>query len=334
MTLERMMDRFRLRLSQRREGRMLKRQKEEALTQAIDRVCKVSAPVICTLRDCRRDLRSPVDNALSYIQQAIDAIPGPVPLSPENWDHDPLLKAFFVGPGELGSLLTGDSRLKVFFAQAQTDRAFALLTATKVERTIFTTAVEGEIVRRDVPQTAVEFNDFRLLDLAATEAATRHALKNRALNALVAQVLERLLQLRALKDELREQQRILSIQLKIQQTRRHSLDGLMSEDREIEAAAPAGQQALTDIDRQIQDLGAESDSPAEFLRQLAAVLNAPQEVLTVVPIAMRLNWMGIRQGDGSADSGGDVRMAEVELQNRLRRVAVMVSIRRQDCLNR
>lgn len=334
MALECMIDRFRLRMSQRREARMLKRQKEQALAQAIDRVVKASAPVVCSLRDCRRDLRSPVDNALRYIEQTIGAIPGPFPLSPENWDQDPLLKAMFVTPDELSSLLAGDPRLKSFFVQPQAGRVFALLTATKMERTIFAPAVEGEIVRRDVPQTAIEFHGLRLLDLAATEAATRCALKDRALNALVTQVLERLLQIRALKDELKEHQRILSIQLKIQQTRTHSLDDLMSEDREAEPAAPLAQRVLADIDRQIQDLAAESDSPADYLRQLTAVLNAPQEVLTVVPITMRLNWMGVRQNEASGAYDRGICLAEVELQNRLKRVAVIVSIAREDCLKR
>lgn len=334
MAPERMMDRFRLRITQRRETRILKRQKEQALALAIDRVVKVSAPVVCSLRDCRRNLRSPVDNALSYIEQAIGAIPGPVPLSPENWDQDPLLRAFFVTPDELSSLLADDLRLRSFFVQPQAARAFALLTATKMERTIFAPAVEGEIVRRDVPQTAVEFHDLRILDLAATEAATRDAVKDRAFNVLVTQVLQRLLQLRALKDDLKEHQRLLAIQLKIQQTRTHSLDGLMPDDRGVEAAAPAAQQVLADIDRQIQDLAAESDSPEEYLRQLTAVLNAPQEVLTVVPIAMRLNWMGVKQDDASAARDPDIRLAEVEIPNRLRRVAVMININRKDCLQR
>ena len=334
MALEHMIDRFRLRMSQRREARMLERQKEQALAQAIDRVVKASAPVVCSLQDCRRDLRSPVGNALHYIEQTIDAIPGPFPLSPEKWDQDPLLKAMFVTPDELSSLLAGDARLKSYFAQPQADRVFALLAATKMERTIFAPAVEGEIVRRDVPQTAVEFHDLRMLDLAATEAATRYALKDRALNALVTQVLERLLQIRALKDELKEHQRILSIQLKIQQTRTHSLDELMSEDRGAEPAAPVAQQVLADIDRQIQDLAAESDSPVDYLRQLTAVLNAPQEVLTVVPITMRLNWMGVRLDDPSGASDRGICLAEVELQNRLKRVAVIVSIAREDCLKR
>jgi hypothetical protein len=320
------------RLEKARESRKLKLQKEAVLTEAIERVVQSSAPVICSLRDCRRDLRSPVETALAYIDQTIALIPGPVALSPQNWDHDPLLQALFVEPDEIRVLLTVNSRLKSFFAKNPSDRAFALLTAAQHERIIFGTAVEGEIVRRDVAQTAVEFRDHRILDPAAMEVETRDALKDRALNALVAQVLERLLQLRSLKDELREQQRILSIQLKIQQTRPHNLDGLMSEDRDSDSSAPGTHPVLADIDRQIRDLSAESDSPDDYLRQLVDLLNAPQEILTVRPITLRLNWMGIKQGESSAAGHPEIQLAEVQLKERLKRVAVFVTINRTDCL--
>jgi hypothetical protein len=314
------------------EARKLSRREEDALAQAIDQVVQASAPVMCGLRDCRRDLRSPVEAALSYLQQAIDAIPGPTPLSPGNWDREPLLKALFVNPEEMSALLADDPRLKSFFAQQGASRASALLTATKKERTIFGTAADGSLVRRDVPQTAVEFYDHRIIDPAAAAAETRIALKNRALNALVTQVLERLLQLRALKDELKEQQRILSIKLKILQTRPDGLGILTSEQAAGESATPDAPRVLADIDRQIRDLGAESDSPEEYLRQLTEVLQAPQKVLAVTPVVLQLNWMGVKQGSAAAAGSREIRLAEVEFHDRLKRVAVLVDIARQDCL--
>ncbi len=313
------------------EARSRSRLKENSLARAIDQVVQASAPVVCSFRDCRRDLRSPVEHALGYLERTIEAIPGPAGLSPENWDRDPLLKGLFVSPDELRSLLQRDSHLKSFFARQPADRAFALLTATRRERTIFATAAEGEIVRRDVPQTAVEFHDHRIIDPSTAAVDTRQALKERALNALVTQVLERLLQLRSLKDELKEQQRILSIKLKILQTRPHGLEALRSEEAAGAAEPAAAPRVLADIERQIQDLAAESDSPEEYLRQLTAVLNAPQQVLTVTPAVMHLNWMGVKQGNAAVDGDRGFALAEVEFQDRLKRVAVFVEIARRDC---
>jgi hypothetical protein len=289
-------------------------------------VLKASAPVMCTFRDCRHELRAPIEKALDYIQGTIDAIPGPVSLAPENWSCDPLLHALFVDAEEIRWLLKKDRRLRAFFAKGPAPRAFALLTASKRERTIFGTVLEGSIMRRDVPQTSVEFHDHRIVDPCAAENETRQALKDRTLNALVTQVLERLLAVRALKDELKEQQRLLGIKFKIQQTREMGLEALRSDETAAEPSPPPEPQALVDIERQIRDLGAESDSPEEYLRQLTAVLSAPHQALTVTPIRLRLNWMGVKQ----SGAGNDIRLAEVQFQDRLKRVAVFVTLQRPD----
>lgn len=322
--------RLRSRLERAREARECQRRQEACLSEAIQRVVQLSAPAAWSLRDCRRELRAPVENALGYIQQAIDAIPGPVPLSPDNWDRDPLLQALFLDAGELRTLLAGNRRLKSFFARQQASRAFALLTATKIERTIFGTAVEGHIVRRDVAQTAVEFHDHRIIDPAATPSETRRALQDRTLSALVNEVLEPVLQLRSLKDELKEHQRVLSIQLKIQQTRMNRLDGRVPENGAGEPADARSPQALADIDRQLQELAGEPDSPEAYLSRLQLVLKAPQEVLRVHPVLMRLNWMGVKQCGTSAECSPEIRLAEVAFKDRMKRVAVLVDIEQTD----
>ena len=275
-----------------REARAEKRRQEGALREAIQRVVHLSAPAVCTLRDCRRELRSPVENALGYIHQAVAAIPGPVPLAPKRWGQDPLLPALFVNPDEVEALLAGDRRLKSFFRERTSARACALLIATPKERTIFGTAVEGGLVQRDVAQTVVEFHDHRIIDPCPAVAETRRALEDRALNALVTRVLERLLQARSLKDELKEQQRILSIKLKIQQTRERGLDVLNPEENDGEEAPSTARPVMAELGRQIQDLAAESDSPEAYFRRLAAVLNAPQQVLAIAPVVLRLREVG------------------------------------------
>lgn len=318
------------RFEQAREARQAKHRNSAALAQAIERVVRLSAPAVCTLRGCRRQLSGPVENALGYLQQAIGGIPGPRPISPPDWDHDPFLQALFVNAEELDALLMNHRRLRSFFARMPTDHAYAMLTAIKKERTIFGTAVEGTMVRRDVPQTAVEFHDHRIIDPSATVAETRRALIDRALNTLVSQILEPLLELRSRMDELKEQQRILSMQLKIQQTRMQGLDVL---NPEVEPAAPSVHPVLDDLERQLRELAGNSDSSEGYLRRLTAVLNSPQQLLTVTPIGMRLDWLGVKQGGGTTvDRESDIRLAEVEFKNHLKRVAVFVRIARRDCV--
>jgi hypothetical protein len=318
------------RFQQAREVRESNRRKEAALTEAVQRVMQLSAPVVGTLRNSQRNLRAPVETALAYIDQTIALIPGPLPLSPETWGQHPLLQALFVGAEEIKAFLWADRRLKSFFARHPEPRAWALLTATRCERTIFGTAVEGEIVRRDVAQTAVEFRDHRILDPAVTLAYTRHELRARAMAALVTPVVERALQQRSLQDGLREQQRILSVQLKIQQTRSDRPDGQSPGEGEKGASENGASGILADIDRQIRELSACSASPEVVLHEIAEVLNAPQAAMTVHPVAMRLNWMGVKQCQTSSECDLDVRLVEVELKAHWRRTAVFVSIERGD----
>jgi hypothetical protein len=293
-------------------------------------VVQLSAPVVGTLRNCRRNLSAPVETALAYIDHTIALIPGPLPLSPETWGRHPLLQALFTDAEEIKTLLWADRRLKSFFAHQPEPRAWALLTATRCERTIFGTAVEGEIVRRDVAQTAVEFRDHRILDPAVTLAETRRELRARALTALVTPVVERARQQRSLQDELREQQRILSVQLKIQQTRPDRSDGQSPETGENIASRNGAPGILADIDRQIRELSASSASPEEVLLEIAEVLNAPQAAMAVHPVALRLNWMGVKQCQTSSECDLDVRLVEVELKDHWRRTAIFVSIERGD----
>jgi uncharacterized protein (DUF1786 family) len=66
------------------------------------------------------------------------------------------------------------------------------------------------------------------------------------------------------------------------------------------------------------------------MRQIAEVLTTPQAALTVTPVAMRLNWMGVKQCRNSSACDLDVRLIEVELKDHWRRTAVFVSIDRGD----
>jgi len=247
-------------------------------------------------------------------------------VSARNWDRDPLLKALFVAPSEIDCLLRENAKLKSFFSDDRAQQAFTLLTATQRERIIFGTAIDGEIVKRDVAQTVVEFYDHRLTAAALTETEIRTELMARALNVLVTGVLEEILKLRSLKDDLVEQQRILSIKLKIQQTRVRGLDLELDRNPEAEAGA---EQVLTEIARRIKSLGKESGSPKEYLCHLVQTLNAPQEVITVTPVALRLNWMGVKQCGGADACVPEIHLAELRIKGQPQRVAVLAQINRQ-----
>jgi hypothetical protein len=316
--------------AQRRDAAEAARRQEAYFLDAIERMVQESDPSIRSQREYRRQLSAPVRHALAYIDGLVAAVPPPVALAPELWDRTPLARALFVGPHEIDPLLQGAAELDAFFrARPRAGRATAILTATMRERTVFGTAMEGEIVRRDVPQTAVEFVDLRVVAPAGTEAEARQELRVRTLQLLAAHALKHMLELRSLREELAEQRRILEIKLKIQQSRPDGLEcALSAECPAGERADPAGQ-VLEEIDRRLMELPPDAVSARAHLDHLVATLNHPEKTMRARAFALNLNWMGVKQAPADGAGGaGAVRLAEVEIENRLKRVAVLVQVPR------
>jgi len=299
----------------------------------IERMVQDSNPAIRKVAGYQRQLQKPVENALGYIEGLISSIPGPFNLSAEHWDKDPLIHALFVNPDEIRSLLHNCAELKSFFQKKGVDSAVALLTATKKERTVFGTALEGEIVRSDVPQVAVEFYDHRVVVPVATEKEIRRELIHRGLNLLATYALEETMQIQSIREDLTEQRHILAVELKIQKTRERGLESLLAGGSQGSSDAMQAEQVLTEIDKQLMELEPGSGMPRDFLRKLENVLAAPGNFLTGETIRMRLNWMGVKLNEEPAESGREITLCELEIPGRLKRVALLTKISVNECLS-
>lgn len=301
------------------------------LADAIERMVQNSDPGIRSVRGYRQQLRLPVANSLAYIERLVALVPGPVDLAPDRWDKSGLARALFTDPVEAAGLIQDSSELKAFFsARSQAREAVAILTATREERTIFATAQEGDIVRRDVPQVSVEFRDLRIVAPAATEAEARRELEARTLQLLAAGSLRHMLERRSLREELAEQRRILEIKLKILRTRADALECTLASDCDPPEPAEPGADLLADIDRQLAALAPESMSADAHLEYLAEVLNHPAEVMEARAFSLNLNWMGVKSQEPTPGSA-PITLAELEIKGRLKRVAVLVRVPRAGC---
>jgi hypothetical protein len=317
-----------------RQRQRQEREKAAVLDELIERMVQDSDPSIRGVPDYRRQLRKPVENALKHIEGLIASIPGPFNLSAESWDKDPLVHALFVSPDEVCALLQNCAELQAFFRKGGARTATALLTATIKERTVFGTAQEGDIVRRDVPQAAVEFYDHRIVAPSSNEAENRRELVHRGLNLLATQTLEEILKIHSIREELTAERRILAVKLKIQHTRERGLELLLASGGKSHSDETPAHQLLEEIDQQLLELESGSGTPQDFLKQLATVLLGPSHVLKGKTIGMRLNWMGVKIDESSSQGGGEVTLAELEIPGRIKRVAVLAKVAVGECLGR
>jgi hypothetical protein len=319
----------------RRNSKTAERRREADLIDVIERAVQESDPVIRNLRNYRKELRKPVESALAYIEGLVAAITGPVDLSPDHWDKDPLLRALFVAPDEAAALARSSAELSSFFDRhPQARDAIAILTATRNERTIFGTALEGDILRRDVPQVAVEFVNLRVVAPALTEAEARREIKVRTLQLLAATSLQHMVELRSLREELTEQRHILEVKLKIQQSRPDRLECTLGENGTACEERDPGGEALAEIDRRLMDLDPDTLSAQAHLDHLAEDLTHPERAMAVRVFSLNLNWMGVKLDAAAASRQAPITLAELDIKDRLKRIAVLVRVSRETALGR
>ena len=315
-----------------RDKKKKQRENEAELVQWIERLAGGSESPIRKVEGYREKLRKPVENAIGHIQGVIDSIPGPFGLSPTSWDKDALAHALFVSPEEIRSLLKKCADLKSFFQESGAKNAVALLTAAKKERTVFVKAMEGEILRGDVPETAVEFYDHRVVAPSETEEGNRKELLYRGLYVLTSDALEEFERIQAVSEELSEQRQLLDLTLKMGKSRERRPEKFFAGDSVSDAETVKAGQLMAEIDQQLAELGQGAGTPRDFLKKLEAVLMEPDKFLTVKTLSMNLDWMGIKREGPATETGYSIDLAELEIPDRMKRVAVLVGVSAEECL--
>lgn len=316
----------------RRDGKARERARAEALAEHIERLVQDCDPALRQVAGYRQRLKAPVASALESMERMIAAIPGPIRLTPGCWGQDPLIHALFASPDEIRLFLRQCAELKAFFRRSGEATAVGLLTAVKKERTVFGTALDGGIPRRDVPQIAVEFHDHRVVAPVATEPESRRELVHRGLHALATHSREEILEVLTQREELTAQRNIMAAKLKLLETRQRHAEGLLGEDRGGEADVEQAQRRVAEFDEQLKGLAPGAGTSRDFVQRLEKVLTDAGRMLTEKTIAMRLNTMGVKSDDQAAGDCPEIVLAELEMPGQVKRVAVLAQVAARDFL--
>lgn len=300
------------------------RKAEEGLLKAVATAADLLDPKIRWVSGYRKKLKPAVARTLEYADELIAKIPGPIIAHPDRWDHDPLLRAIFSSPEELKAAFGVLSKAGEFLPPSAGAPLCALLTMTRQEQPVFGVQAEGEIVKRDVPRTAVNFVELRLLAPSTVEAETREQLRRQALAILCSQAMAQILALRSSARELGEQREILQIKLKIHRSGRQSVAALMCGSDACDAQATRAQTTIEELERKIAETRAELGSPEDCLARVARILSRPEEHLWVEPLRLRLNSLGFKVPAGSSEPAAEIELCEIRVREGMRRAAVFV----------
>jgi len=292
---------------------------------ATERAIDGTDPRLRALGNYRKRLQEPVAMAARHIITLVDDQPAPVEISRRSYGTDSRLRALFVSADHLQEVLGGIRTVRDYLQSVSgplPDAIYGLLTVEWKERTVLGTEQHGEILRRDVRQVAVSFFNHRFAGPAASDAEARRELKKRAYDYLLEVALEAILATRGKRQELKREQHLLKKKLTAMKAGNWGLEGMFAHDDE-QANDPALLEAqIDDVEKELLEIGTDTESLQRSLEQLAGVLADPEHWIAKRGLSMRLNYMGIKVEDTPGESSNLLELVELYSASGERRVAL------------
>jgi hypothetical protein len=168
---------------------------EELIERATEHAVDGTDSRLRLLSGYKRHLREPVIHAIDHVMKLVDAIPAPLAVGRNQFTDEPAIAALYASAAAMLDHFGRDRSLANYLDGAEgrwAEQVTALLLAERSERTVYGIELKGELLRREVPQTAISFSQHNVVEPAVSEEAARHQLKRRAFEHLLYLALTRI----------------------------------------------------------------------------------------------------------------------------------------------
>lgn len=275
-------------------------------------------------------IRPAVERMLDYAGEACSTLPGPIEFSRRAWNNDPCVRALFATPTEVQTVFSRTADIADYFESPSSDDAYVVLGMQKTEKMIFGAEMEGQIVRRDVPQISVSFGDYRIAHPAADEQDLRVRLRERALNEFVAQALFKVGELSEQKEGIRKRKVSLQIQLKALERRQAGLSQLLDKEPELQKKITTTRQELAEVERECSHIRDRFGTLSDVLQHVVSLLSEPENLIQVTPFTLCLDRMNRLIEPREPDRDQLITLAQVNFAERYSRMGILARFPRHD----
>ncbi len=237
-------------------------------------------------------LRKAVVNTFDHVVALVDAILPETDLTRESFSTDAKMAAFFSSVDHIQKVMRDDPVLTDFLASPEGRRAsdaHALLMMRRSERKVLGMELQGEIMRREVAQVAVNFSGHRFVAPAESADECRRRLYRRAYNHILELALHSIVGDRSERADLKHQRKLLQYKLKALADGQWGFGG---EDLEPVAADKIEKQ-IDQLDQQLLNIGADDEILIRHLGLLCDILNSPEQQLWSESVHLTIDRMGI-----------------------------------------
>lgn len=291
---------------------------EQDIERAIDIVVEETDPRLRFVRGFHRKLRKPVVRSLVYVDDLVTRIPGPFEISRRAYGASPQVNALFGSADDIETLFAHSRMLQEFFRDTPgCDRAYVPLVMSRREKRVLGMALSGDIVRREVARTAVNFSEHRLgIVCTQSEAELRSGLKWRGIYSLAVTALENITRLRTRAAGLEEERAMLHARLRYTRAQHRGLEALAEVPAADSQEREALEQRLEDTGQQLQQARTGVATLVDYLDQVCSVLNHPSHHLRVKSNSVKVDRMGYLLDGMSHEQGGEVFSATLTIGDR------------------
>ncbi|MEN8204953.1 MAG: hypothetical protein ABFS24_02960 [Pseudomonadota bacterium] len=282
----------------------------------------------------KKKLQNYIRGSLELADDLVNQMPAAIEVSSSTFVSDPYVNAFFTNVTDLQSIFSHSSEVQDYMESCHDSdtRCCALLCMRRSEKTVMGMELSGNMLKKDVLQTAVSFSDHRVYSPAPSEPETREGLKNCLFQGLVTKALEQIVQLRFASDQLQSRHQMLHARL------RH----YNQKAGEAGQGTPTAVKLAYSIEETSLELGkAEKQmmnnpllTPQVMLEQVMDVFSKPEDFVSVRNFPLRLNKMGVKISDDSAQAVNELNLTEVTFGNDLPRVVTLAMFPKRELLDR
>lgn len=321
-------------LRRKTETREHGRRRAARVTEALERAVEGTDPSIRYLRGYRKKLQEAIEISLDYTERFIAEIPGAIEVSRRTFVSDPCVNAFFVNVDDLQTVFSTSSEIREFLEACHNEipHCYALLCMHKSEKTVMGVELDGEVLKRDVYQTAVSFSDHRIYAPAPTEAETREGLRQCLFEGLVTHALGRIMHLKLSNHRLQQERQALHARLRYLQKTPAQGPGHAPADARTAGEAEDIMARLRKIEGEL--LNSRLSAPQVSLNEVHAVFRRPDRFIRIRKSTLTLSKMGIRIDLHSPQPGNVIQLTEVEVGEELPRVVTLAKFPRDELLPR
>ena len=287
---------------------------DEMIQGAVEKAIALTNPRLKLLPDCYKRLTPAVETTIEFLCAQVAALPAAHPLSAKAWSSDPALRAFFVAPTDIQSVLGRSENLRTLFDKfPELDEALVILGMAINKQRVFGMALHGDMVQRDVAQTSVSFSDHRARLCGRDEARLRRVVGVEVFEHLVAQALSEIGEERVERQELQASRSLIRTRLRLLQKHGPGLGSMFGADPAAPGEQTQLEASLLENERQLHAIGGGESVLEAELECLKEVLGKPESYLRFEPTRLRLSPMNVMLEETSTATAADVEFVIVEL---------------------